>query len=178
MTDRKPADAPPRTAVEASDIDAQDQVVVWDHGPPEPPDHNGEDWKKWRREWELPVPVTMHVADAKHQLMSDPERYGLEPFGLDAGPVAEEVRSIQAQRAEAKKRTEEHAAAIQLAADRKVAIATVMARMATAREAAKLQPAPVRRPLAGTVKPPFTETEAQRKAREAKAAADERKEKL
>jgi hypothetical protein len=123
---------PVRTNIEASDMDAQENVVLWDHGP-QPPEHPSEqpqfeaDLKDWlHKHFGLPVPVRLHVADAKHALMNDQRRYALEPRDSD-GDVKAEIQKIRHQREEQAKTTTAQADAIQLAADRKAAVATVMA---------------------------------------------------
>lgn len=125
-----------RRAVIASDLDANGNVIVWDHGPgtgkalKKKPGETDEalkvrsdaaeaDAKLWHETHIAPDPLTMHSSDAAHAIAAD-ERYAMEPQDLDESAVDAEVKKIQEDRAKA-------AAAIQLAADRKIAIARVMA---------------------------------------------------
>jgi hypothetical protein len=135
---------PPRAHFDAGDIDTQGNVVVWDHGPsrPDAPPDSDEfkaaaaDAKAWHaRHGEGPAPLTMHIHDAAHAIAVEPERYAIEPREVDDAEVDAEVAAIQEQRESAKKAAEEYVAAVQLQADRRAAIATVMARRAADRAA-------------------------------------------
>lgn len=179
MTDRKPV----RTDVTPADMDPQGNVVVWDHGPPEPPadlDRASPEYQAlvadanaWhKRHGDGPAPITMHASDAGHAITVDPDRYALEPFDIDDAEVEAEVEAIQQRRAEAEKAAAEHATAVQVAADRKVAIATVMARRMAKKDdepAPKPEPQPVPVPAPAPVPPapqPKTVAEVRRAAEE------------
>lgn len=150
-----------RTHILSSDIDARGNVVVWDQGPPDefdsdlPPDsdeHKAAEARhkaevaKWRSDNTGPVPLTMHASDAGHALAVEPKRYAIE-LGAGDSEVEAEVAEIVKRREEAKKRAEEYAAAAQLAADRKVAFATVMAKRRVKAAADEDEPQPPRRPV-------------------------------
>lgn len=109
----------PRTIIMSSDIDPAGNVTVWDHGP-------GYD--------QVPVPIGMARMDASHAITTDPKRYTLDPLSFDDPDVEAEVKRIQDKRAEALKAAEDFAAAVQLVADRKTAVASVMAARAAAME--------------------------------------------
>jgi hypothetical protein len=163
----QPAPAPePRRGITSADIDANGNVVVWDHGPHDE-DADAQEWH--RVNGAGPAPITMHSSDAAHALNSDPDRYGIEPF-VDDGEVAAEIDAIRERREAEKKLAEERAEAAQLVADRRAAIATVMARRRAEEQAAKADrprgPAPARMP-------PGNEAERlQEAADEAEAEAD------
>jgi hypothetical protein len=139
------------------DVGPEGNVTVWDHGPSRPAENIARDSAEYKareveaRKWfeqygRVPQPILMHVQDAAQALVADP-RYAMEPDGIDDAEVDAEVKSIQAQRAEAAKVAADRAIAAQLVIDRKAAIATVMtARAAKAAEDAKA-PAPARRPI-------------------------------
>jgi len=127
-----------------TDIDASGNVVIWDHGPHDempasalPPESDGykaakaqydADHAEWHRvNGPGPVPLTMAAGDAGHAIYADPQRYAIEPLGDDA-EVKAEVEEIRKRRETAKKHAETHAARVQLALDRKAAVATVMAK--------------------------------------------------
>lgn len=154
--------APVRTNIVPSDLDAHDNVVLWDHGPQEPrADRDSAEYKAatadaevWHKQHGgIPVPLRMHVADARHALGVEPMRYALEPREFDDAAVDAKVKEIQDQRAEAAKVAAERAEAAQLAADRKAAIAAVRAERAAAFEAEKSAPPEDRRRVAETAPP-------------------------
>ncbi len=109
MTEKKP----PRTGIVPSDMDAQGNVVLWDHGPAD-------------AKHQAPVPVILHAGDAGHAMMIDPERYALEPFELDEDEIAGRVQDMKAKR-EAARDFAQHAI------DRRNAIAAMMSDRAQAR---------------------------------------------
>jgi hypothetical protein len=159
----------PRT-ITAADIDAQGNVVVWDHGPRA----SGEDVKRDSPEYAAleadakawhekngdgPVPIVMDKGQAGHAIDVEPARYSLDPIDLDDSELAAEVKKIQDQRAAAKKAADEREAALQLAVDRKNAVTAVLAnRQAKLAEekAAKVQAA---RPTGAFADQPNTKTE-------------------
>lgn len=123
-----------RRTIVSSDMDERGNVVVWDHGPSKVSkkvpgetdeqykartDAAAADAKLWNETHIAPDPLTMHASDAAHAIGAD-ERYAMEPADLDESAVEAEIKKIQDERAKV-------AAAAQLAADRKVAIARVMA---------------------------------------------------
>ena len=113
-----------RTQIFPADIDAQGNVVIWDHGPLA----KDEDHKEWHRLYgDGPAPMTLHASDAARAISLEPKRYALDPRGVDS-EVDAEVKKIQEARAAAKKHSEEYAVAAQLAVDRKTAHGAVMAR--------------------------------------------------
>ena len=153
--DEKPVVAP-LTVVSA--MDAQGNVVVWDHGPQPPipaPDGSVNEAEKARyeadvRAWDaeylgLPQPLTMPSSDAAHSIGTDPIRYTLEPVGLDEGAVAAKVKEMQDQRALKEKAAAVRAEAVQLAADRKAAVTAIMADHRAALEADQAKAAESRR---------------------------------
>jgi hypothetical protein len=133
-----------------SDVDAQGNVTIWDHGPQLPEQKRGEsdedfkvrhdkaeaDAEAWNKAHVPPLPVTMHAADAGQALLNDDDRYTIEPIDLDEAAVEAEVKKIQEARAAA-------AAAPQNAADRKVAIARLMGERRAEQSASKTKPDPV-----------------------------------
>ena len=129
-----------RRHIVPSDVDAQGNVTIWDHGPQEPKQAKGEseedfkvrqetykgDLEEWNEQHDAPVPILRHRVDAAGAVLGD-ERYALEPAELDEGAIEAEVKRIQEERAA-------RLAAPQNAADRKTAIANLMgARSAEAR---------------------------------------------
>lgn len=148
-----------------NDIDAQGNVVLWDHGPSEPGplvEKDSDEYKRLEAEakaWDAKngegaIPITMTPGDATHAMLADPERYSLDP-DVNEADVEAEIKKIQEQRAKDKKAAEDREAAVQLAADRKTAIATVRAaRLAALAEAKtpkpKAAPAPVKTPTPPT----------------------------
>jgi hypothetical protein len=144
----------PHTTVLPSDIDAQGNVTVWDHGPLAPVGADGNalpaedpravaaaaEASAWHDRYGAgPVPVVMHNADASHAISVEPARWSIEPLGFDDGDVNAEVERLQAQRAASKKMAEDQAKALELAADRKQAVATVMAARAAKAAADKAE---------------------------------------
>ena len=128
------ADKQPRTSILPSDIDAQGNVVIWDHGPQEPrkfprdtedqakarAEAHERDAKVWHDEHAgLAQPLTMHSSDAGQAMAIEPGRYALEPADIDEGEVEKRVKEIQDKRAAA-------AAFAQTVIDRKTAIAEIM----------------------------------------------------
>lgn len=140
-------------SITAADIDAQGNVVIWDHGPQEPRDIAKDDpryaaaeaeAKAWHeKNGDGPLPLTMHQSDAAHALQVEPERYTLDPIDFDDSEVAAEVKRIQDAREAAKKAADERAAALQLAADRKAAAVTVLAAHQAKMAADKAEKRPV-----------------------------------
>ncbi len=136
----KPAKVEHNTVL-PSDIDANGNVTLWDSGPQPPVDADGKplakddprvaaaeaEAKAWHEKYgDGPAPVVMHNSDASHALAVDPDRWSIEPEGMDA-EVEAEIKKAQEARAAAKKTAEEREAALELAADRKAAVATVVA---------------------------------------------------
>jgi hypothetical protein len=145
-----PPSTEPRTAVDASDVDAAGNVTIWDHGPPQEETAAHDEWHKTHGDH--PTAAVMDAQSARHALAVDPERYALDPLGDDS-EVAAEVEAIKRRREEALKASADHLAKAQLAADRKTALAIVMARRrvkeSAAKIAAKYPPLPAERsPLA------------------------------
>lgn len=173
-----------RTSVTAADMDAAGYVTVWDHGPQEPP----EAAEAWHKEHGVPaVPHRMLANEAGHAITVEPQRYALEPAGIDEGAVTTKVNELR----HARKATEDAAAKrqadAQLIADRREAIAAVMAEHHVKVAADKAARAPAARGPAVTERrgppaprPPVrtgadvaAEIEAKRKAdADAKAKAD------
>lgn len=131
----------PRTTIARSDLDDQGMVVVWDRGPQQPaawPEGDDgkaarkafdDDLKAWKADHgDSPVPTKMHANDAVHAVQADPARYALDAQEVDESEVAAEVKKIQDARAAGEKADLDRAAAAQLAEDRKIAVATIMAR--------------------------------------------------
>lgn len=129
----------PRTTIARSDMDDQGMVTVWDRGPsygaqPDKSDEEAVSARKaeidaWKRDnADAPVALRMHAHDAVHAVQADPERYALDAQAVDESEVAAEVKKIQDARAAGEKADLERAAAVQLAEDRKTAIAAIMAR--------------------------------------------------
>ena len=138
----------------AGSMDAHGNVVVWDHGPQEPDAaHDSAEYKTYeaeRQAWEkqslgLPQPLHMAASDGAQALHGDSIRYALEPVGLEEGEVAAKVKEIQDKRAAAAKAAEANAAAIQLSADRKIAVNAVLAEHRAALEEKKTADAQARR---------------------------------
>ena len=129
------APAEPRTDVVASDVDAAGNVTIWDHGPPPEETAAHDEWHKTHGAG--PVAVVMDAQSARHALSVDPARYALDPLGEDP-EVAAEVEAIKRRREEALKASADHLAKAQLAADRKTALAIVMARRKVKESAAKI----------------------------------------
>lgn len=141
------------------DIDQSGNVVLWDHGPSEPGPLVEKDSDEYKRlaleakEWHAKygdgaVPIIMNQGDAVHAMSVEPQRYSLDP-DVNESDVEAEIAKIQERRAEDQKIADERAAAAQLAVDRKIAIATVLA----ARRAAELEaraPKPRPQPEPGT----------------------------
>ena len=127
--------AEPRTSVVASDVDAAGNVTIWDHGPPQEETAVHDDWHKTHGAG--PVAAVMDAQSARHALSVDPARYALDPLGEDS-EVAAEVEAIKRRREEALKASADHLAKAQLAADRKTALAIVMARRRVKESAAKI----------------------------------------
>lgn len=145
-------------SITAADIDAQGNVVIWDHGPQPPKDIASDDpryaaaaaeAKAWHeKNGDGPMPLNMHQGDAAHAMQVEPERYALDPIDLDDSEVAAEVKRIQDEREAAKKVVEERAAALQLAADRKAAAVTVLAARQAKAVVDKASAKPATRPSA------------------------------
>jgi hypothetical protein len=129
----------PRTHLLPTDIDAHNNVLIWDHGPPTT-DPDYADWCAQNADSDLPKSVLMDASTARHAISVAGGRYKLEPtgHGIEA-EVDSETKNIQAARVEAAKRAAATAAAAQLARDYAVAAVTV----AAAVEAAKPKVAPV-----------------------------------
>ena len=158
MTEKKV----PRTGIVPSDMDAQGNVILWDHGPQPPRDipHETDEAKAGRlkvheedkRLWTDanggdPVPVVMHSSDAGHAMMTDPGRYALEPAEVDEAEVEKRMKIMKDKR-EAARDFE------QLVIDRRLAIAGIMSDRTNERLAkeVKEEPAPesfVREPVMG-----------------------------
>ncbi len=111
----------------ASQVDAQGNVVVYDHGPsPSPADAAGPVKEKAvavRKDWDALhpegiVPIRMGSTDAAHAIAADPMRYSLEP-SLDEAAIA-------AKMAEIRKRREAQEKAMQDLADRRQAVQEVL----------------------------------------------------
>jgi hypothetical protein len=124
-THTNPGLVEPRMSVVDSDVDSAGNVTLWDHGPPEEEKATHEDWHKHHGAG--PVPAVLDAQQARHALTADPARYSLEPLGEGDAEVAAEVEAIRRRREETKKASEDHVAKAQLAADRKAAVAAVMA---------------------------------------------------
>jgi hypothetical protein len=128
MTDPVPAKPaapakPVHNTVLPSDIDAQGNVVLWDKGPPA----DSPEAKAWHdANGAGPAPVVMHNSDASHALSVDPDRWAIEPEGLDAEVEAEVQKMLKADE-DAKKAAEARALAIKVAEYRKIAVGAVMA---------------------------------------------------
>lgn len=138
---------PPRTIV-ATDLDAQEYVTVWDHGPrsskkrdkrtANPASHGAgglpagdatpketeSDTEWYDKNGKGPVPLRMHATDARHAMNVEPDRYALEPKGVNADA---KLKEIQQSRADSEKRSAETAAATQLEIDHREAAAGVLA---------------------------------------------------
>lgn len=130
-----------------SDIDAQGNVVLWDHGPSEPGllvEKDSDEYKRLEAEakaWNVKhgegaLPITMAQGDARHAMDVEPTRYSLDP-DVNEADVETEIQKIQEQRAKDKEAAEKRQAAIELAADRKTAVAIVQGRRREAAVAAK-----------------------------------------
>lgn len=152
-----------------SDIDAQGNVVLWDHGPTEPGpevERDGDEFKRLEAEdkaWHLkngdgPIAVTMAQSDAVHAMSVEPYRYSLDPADVSDSDVEDEIKKIQDQRLEAEKVTQDRADAVQYAIDRRTAVATVMANRRAADLEAKApkppQPQPTDEPVVSLVPKP------------------------
>jgi len=150
---------PTPRALVASDVDAHGNVVLWDHGPTDPPETiepDSDEHKRLEAEakaWHVkngdgPVPLTLDLASARHALEVEPVRYSLDPL-IDADSEVEaEIAKIREQREAAAKLAAEREAAIQYTADRKAAVATVIAnRAAAALEAKAPKPKPAPEPV-------------------------------
>lgn len=135
-----------RTGIIASDIDAQGNVTVWDHGPQEPHDLDPKseeanriqaEAKEWhRRNGDAPVPTLMHASEATNAMTVDPLRYSIDPLDADDPDVQAKVKEIVDAREVALKASAEHAARAQYFADLKQATTAVLAdRKAKAAEA-------------------------------------------
>jgi hypothetical protein len=167
---------PAARGITKNDIDAQGNVVLWDLGPSEPGplvEKDSDEYKRLEAEakaWDArngegSVPITMNQSDATHAMLADPERYSLDP-DVNEADVEAEIEKIQDQRAKDKKTAEDREAAVQLAADRKIAVATVQAKRRSELAEAK---APKPKTAQNFAKPVKTdaEKEAERKADEA-----------
>ena len=120
-------DAPEPTI--ASQVDAHGYVSVYDHGPVPPPADATEPQKQAaaaeRKEWDKlhgkePVALQMAAGDATHAMAAEPDRYFLMPHGIDEGAVKAKMDEIRKKREAAAKANED-------VADRKQAIAEVIA---------------------------------------------------
>lgn len=137
-----------------TDIDAHGNVVLWDHGPTEPGpmvDRDSDEYRRLESEakaWHAKygtsaVPITMDQGNARHAMAADPERYSLDPDVAES-EVEAEIAKIRDQRESDRKVSADRAEAAQLVADRKTAIATVIAnRRAAELEAKAPRPRPV-----------------------------------
>lgn len=145
------AELPPARTIVATDLDAQEYVTVWDHGPrsskhrdkrtSDPASHGSRglpagdatpketepDAEWYRNNGEGPVPLRMHAIDARHAMNVEPDRYALEPKGVSSSDANAKLKDIQQSRVEAEKRASEHAAAVQLNIDHREAAAAVVA---------------------------------------------------
>lgn len=147
-----PEKIPPRTAILPSDIDAQGNVVLWDHGPAEPRPVPGdtEEQVKARRErhdalvkaWkdehgDMAAPTVMSSGDAGHAMTVEPGRYALEPDGIDEGEIEKRIKAIRDKREAAREFA-------QTVIDRKTVIAEIMSERTAKLAADKLaaEPAP------------------------------------
>jgi hypothetical protein len=161
---------PVHNTVLPTDIDANGNVTLWDHGPRAPVSVDGKplakddprvvaseaEAKAWHdANGDNPVPVVMHNSDASHALAVDPARWSIEPDGVDA-EVDAEVAKMKKAREDAKKAAEDRAAVIQLAEDRKAAIATVMANRAAKAAADKAEKLAAARASAAPAAPAVT----------------------
>ena len=137
----------PRTAILPSDIDAQGNVTLWDHGPREmkkyPADTEEQakarteahaaSVKAWHDEHgDEPVPLIMHSSDAGQAMSVEPLRYSLEPEGVDEEDIKKRVQEMKDKRDAA-------ANAVQNAIDRKLAIGAIMSERQAARTAAAVE---------------------------------------
>jgi hypothetical protein len=169
---------PVHNTVLPSDIDAQGNVTLWDHGPRAALDPDGKplakddprvvaseaEAKAWHdANGAGPVPVVMHNSDASHALAVDPARWSIEPDGVDA-EVDAEVAKIKKAREDAKKAAADREEAIQLAEDRKAAIATVMANRAAKVAADKAEKLAAARASAAPAAPAVTYVDGPRPA--------------
>lgn len=169
-----------RTHILPSDVDAQDNVVIWDHGPQEPVDAepDSEERKRYEaeaKEWhrlygEGPVPVTVKRIDASHAVNVEPARFNIEPYNVDDAAVDAKVKEIQDKRAADAKVAEEQRAAAQLNEDRKVAVAAVMAEKQQQVEADRLA---AKRPKVAPVATPQPANDITSRELEARAKWDE-----
>lgn len=143
MTDKQP----PRTAILPSDIDAQGNVTLWDHGPQEPKkipadteeqakaraDRHAAEAKAWHDEHgDAASPLTMSSGDAGHAMTVEPGRYALEPDDIDEGEVEKRVKAMKDKRDAARDFA-------QSVIDRKIAIAEIMSERSAATTAAKTE---------------------------------------
>lgn len=181
--DQKPVETVATPLTVASTVDAQGNVVVWDNGPQAPVAAGPNDPKNpvwaqyntdlaaWKAAGGLPVATVLPAADANQRITGDPNRYTLEPDGVDTGAVAAKVKEIQDKREAKKKADIARADAIQLALDRREAITAVMAEHAAAAEAKKVEEATARHKSGTPPKFGSQLTEADRVAREKSEAA-------
>lgn len=138
-----------RTGILPSDIDPAGNVTLWDHGPGAfaPADHESEELKAARAQkhaaevaaWhdangDGPVAVVLYSSDAGHALMTDPDRYSLEPDVLDEGEIKKRMDEMKAKRLAALN-------APQDAIDRREAIAAIISEKAHAKSIAQEKPA-------------------------------------
>jgi hypothetical protein len=146
MTDKQP----PRTAILPSDIDAQGNVTLWDHGPQEVKtfatdtpeqakareEQNAVAVKAWQdKNGDMAQPLTMHSSDAMQAMATEPGRYALEPADVDEAEVEKRVKEIKDKRQAA-------ADFPQNVADRKTAISGIMSERRAAATLAKVEPTP------------------------------------
>lgn len=159
MTEKKA----PRTGIVPSDMDAQGNVILWDHGPADLKDiphetdeakaarvkRHEEDKKIWHdKNGDDPVPVVLHASDAGQAMMIEPGRYALEPHDVDEAEVEKRMKEMKDKR-EAARDFEQNVI------DRRLAIAGMMSDRASARteKAVKAEPAPVKKPAFFTPSP-------------------------
>jgi hypothetical protein len=116
----------PRT-ITLGDIDANGNVVIWDHGPPADAPARAE-WRSSNGDSDLPASILMHATTAAEAMQNDPARYALEPRGVSEAEVDAVVATIQKEREAAKKRAADAAAAAQLRIDLAQAHRNVAAR--------------------------------------------------
>lgn len=167
------AQRPPVRGMVATDLDAQDYVTIWDHGPKssdhpdkrtkEPEAHAAdglpvgdatpkettpdEDW--YKKNGDGPIALRMHASDANHAMAVEPARYTMEPLVGDHD-VDAKMKDIQKARMEAVKRSAEQAALVQHAADHREAATKVIAERSAAAEVKKNEEAAKRNAPAKT----------------------------
>jgi hypothetical protein len=116
-----------RTTITLADIDANNNVVVWDHGPRRD-DPGYPEWRSSNDDSDLPRSILMHSITAAHALAVDPARYALDPRGVSEAELNAEIAVLVQGRKDAAKRAADIVAARQRSADYLVASQTVAAR--------------------------------------------------